>query len=115
MKAKNLSASEFADLIGVKRANVSHVLSGRNKPSLEFVLRLGETFEEIDLNTLLLNNKNQFQNGSNENNSDEKYFENAKNKNEYLATQNNDSKEIDRIVIFFKNGSFKEYRDNETS
>ena len=35
-----LSASGFADKIGVQRSSLSHLLSGRNKPSLDFIFRL---------------------------------------------------------------------------
>lgn len=40
MKSQQLNAAGFADEIGVQRANVSHVLTGRNKPSLDFIERI---------------------------------------------------------------------------
>ena len=36
LEEQQLSSSAFADTIGVQRSSISHVLSGRNKPSLEF-------------------------------------------------------------------------------
>jgi len=39
-----LSASSFADKIDVGRASISHILSGRNKPSLDFVMKVVSTF-----------------------------------------------------------------------
>ncbi|MBD3723928.1 MAG: helix-turn-helix transcriptional regulator [Flavobacteriaceae bacterium] len=48
-----LSASAFADKIGVQRSSLSHLLSGRNKPSLDFILKVDEVFEEVDLYWLL--------------------------------------------------------------
>ena len=39
----DLNASAFADKIQVQRSNISHLMSGRNKPSLEFVLKVVET------------------------------------------------------------------------
>jgi len=36
----DLSASSFADQIDVGRASISHILSGRNKPSLDFVMKV---------------------------------------------------------------------------
>jgi DNA-binding XRE family transcriptional regulator len=50
-----LNASAFADKIGVQRSSLSHLLSGRNKPSLEFVLKIVETFPEVDLYWFLIN------------------------------------------------------------
>ncbi|MFD2890701.1 helix-turn-helix domain-containing protein [Flavobacterium chuncheonense] len=49
----NLTASSFADKIGVQRSSLSHLLSGRNKPSLDFILKVTEVFPEIDLYWIL--------------------------------------------------------------
>jgi len=48
MEHVELSPSFFADEIGVQRSSVSHILSGRNKPSLEMVTRLLNRFPEIN-------------------------------------------------------------------
>ena len=53
LKIKGLSASKFADEIGVQRSNISHILSGRNKPSLEFVLKIFERYPDINPDWLL--------------------------------------------------------------
>lgn len=55
----NISASVFADKIGVQRSSLSHLLSGRNKPSLDFVLRVTDNFPDVDL-YWLLNGKGTF-------------------------------------------------------
>lgn len=54
ISVKNLSASQFADNLGVQRSNISHILSGRNKPSLDFILKLHEIYPEISLEWLIL-------------------------------------------------------------
>ena len=48
-----LSSSEFADEIGVQRSNISHVLSGRNKPSLDFRMKIKDRFPEIQWEWLI--------------------------------------------------------------
>ena len=48
-----LSSSEFADEIGVQRSNISHVLSGRNKPSLDFLMKTKDRFPEIQWEWLI--------------------------------------------------------------
>ena len=48
-----LSSSEFADEIGVQRSNISHVLSGRNKPSLDFLMKIKDRFSEIQWEWLI--------------------------------------------------------------
>lgn len=47
LQIQNMSPSQFADEIGVQRSVVSHVLSGRNNPSLEFVTKTLLRFQEI--------------------------------------------------------------------
>jgi DNA-binding XRE family transcriptional regulator len=55
----SLNASTFADKIGVQRSSISHLLSGRNKPSLDFVLKIMDVFPEVDL-YWILNGKGSF-------------------------------------------------------
>lgn len=47
MDSHKLNAGSFADKIGVQRSNVSHVLSGRNKPSFDFVEKLLLAFPRV--------------------------------------------------------------------
>jgi transcriptional regulator with XRE-family HTH domain len=49
-----LSASEFADEIEVQRSNISHITSGRNKPSLDFLMKINERFPELEWDWLIL-------------------------------------------------------------
>lgn len=51
-----LTASSFADKTGVQRSGVSHLLSGRNKPSLDFIVKLLDAFPELNLYWLLNGN-----------------------------------------------------------
>ncbi|MBN2237873.1 MAG: helix-turn-helix transcriptional regulator [Bacteroidales bacterium] len=53
ISVKNLSPSQFADKLGVQRSSISHILSGRNKPSLDFVLKIVEIYPKISLDWLL--------------------------------------------------------------
>ena len=53
MRAKNLKASDFAALLGIQPSGVSHILAGRNKPSLEFVKRIKEVFPEYNLDWII--------------------------------------------------------------
>ncbi|MGC4129932.1 MAG: helix-turn-helix transcriptional regulator [Bergeyella sp.] len=49
-----LSSSDFADEIEVQRSNISHITSGRNKPSLEFITKIKNRFPEINLDWIVL-------------------------------------------------------------
>lgn len=54
MEYKGLTSTQLADTIEVPRAIVSHILSERNKPSLDVVLKIVSTYREVDRNWLLL-------------------------------------------------------------
>jgi transcriptional regulator with XRE-family HTH domain len=53
MKCYELSPSQFADKTGIQRASISHILSGRNKPSLEVMLKIFDAFPGIDMKWLM--------------------------------------------------------------
>ncbi|TJY33448.1 helix-turn-helix domain-containing protein [Pontimicrobium aquaticum] len=102
----NLSASSFADKIGVQRSSISHILSGRNKPSLDFVMKVLSSFPEVDL-YWLLNGKGIFP--KTEISSKQKHAISLQQKNEENILDTVAASDIDRIIIFFKDGSFKNY------
>ncbi len=137
----SLNASSFADKIGVQRSSLSHLLSGRNKPSLDFILKILDVFPEVDL-YWLLNGKGSFPKKSESIDKKEDDIDNIS--KQTIPTPLNDkiipedlfserqhtnttpsleskktespnypsgytSSEIDKIVIFYKNGTFKSY------
>jgi transcriptional regulator with XRE-family HTH domain len=138
----SLNASSFADKIGVQRSSMSHLLSGRNKPSLDFVMKILEVFPDVDL-YWILNGKGSFPKtddqtfnsgqeidseitrplapiSSNESFvlgdlfSDVHYKELEKSKIQNPVDVKNsnfisDEGEIEKIVFFYKNGTFKVY------
>jgi DNA-binding XRE family transcriptional regulator len=53
LQTRQLSPTQFADALGLARPIISHVLSGRNKPSLEVVQKIIAAFPEISLQWLL--------------------------------------------------------------
>jgi transcriptional regulator with XRE-family HTH domain len=130
----SLNASAFADKIGVQRSSLSHLLSGRNKPSLDFILKILDVFPDVDL-YWILNGKGSFPKKTTINVDKEvnypaieerignNLFEEVPTENpiplqevketkqiEYKVP-NKDSNEapIDKIVIFYKDGTFKSY------
>ena len=50
---QELKSSSFADKIGVNRATISHVLSGRNKPSIDFLYKMIRTFPDLNANWIV--------------------------------------------------------------
>jgi transcriptional regulator with XRE-family HTH domain len=53
MDTKGFSAMSFADKLGIQRSGLSHLFSGRNRPSLDLILKILETFPEVSPRWLL--------------------------------------------------------------
>jgi len=132
MEHFGMNASSFADKIGVQRSSISHLLSGRNKPSLDFVLKIMDIFPDINLYWILNGKGNllneevdflkKFQQQNEEDHapiltqdlpSGKKMDdgpEAAISKNETSEIQNSkNDPEVFKIVFFYKDGTFKEF------
>lgn len=53
IEAEGLTPAKFADEIGVQRSSISHIISGRNKPSYDFIMKIIERFRGINTEWLL--------------------------------------------------------------
>ena len=53
LKVENKSSAEFADEIGVQPSSISHIVSGRNNPSLDFILRMLTKYPSLSTDWLL--------------------------------------------------------------
>lgn len=53
LAAENISQAQFADTINVVRASVSHVLSGRNNPSYDFIKAIMLAYPDLDMEWLI--------------------------------------------------------------
>ena len=63
LSAENISQSQFADSIGVARANVSHIISGRNKPGFDFIEKLSSHYPSLSLEWLISGKGKMYKNG----------------------------------------------------
>ena len=59
IKENNLSNSEFAEKIGIPKSSVTHLLSERNNPSLDIIIKISEAFENISTDYLIFGQENQ--------------------------------------------------------
>ncbi len=117
-----LSAAVFADKIEVGRSSISHILSGRNKPSLDFVMKVVKSFPEVEL-YWLLNGKGSFPPSEKPNPQPEvnqetstapipqKEINPEKNEMPSLFPQQGKSKPIRKIVIFYEDGTFEAFEN----
>jgi transcriptional regulator with XRE-family HTH domain len=54
LELEQITPSRFADLIGVQRSSVSHVISGRNNPSYDFLQKTLKAFPGLKADWLML-------------------------------------------------------------
>ncbi|MFT5436966.1 MAG: transcriptional regulator with XRE-family HTH domain [Ulvibacter sp.] len=109
-----VTATAFSEEINFNRSTISHLLSGRNKPSLEFVMKVLQKYPEVEL-YWLLNGKGEFPSEKKTTSPPVPKLQNNTAK-EIEATfseksSQNIDKTIDRIVIFYRDGSFKAYEN----
>lgn len=114
MKSGNLNSSEFADKIGVKRSNLSHVLSGRNKPSFDFLVKIISNYPNVNASWLITGETR----GEQPVNSSEKTVlsnpDTKSEKNVLTAREGREnSKSVSKIVIFYEDGTFDTYNPNQ--
>jgi len=111
LKMHSLTPSAFADKIGVQRSNVSHVLSGRNKPSLDFLEKILIHFPRVNAHWLItgaiVEGKQDLTAAQLIENEDE--LNRSALKTEKDKIDLNQQKTIERIVIFYTDATFKEY------
>lgn len=115
MEYYHINASVLADKMGIQRSGLSHILSGRNKPSLEFILKIISEFPDVDFYWLTLGEGSFPKSTTTNNSSSVKNLFTEEDKKPSLKIESNlptsfeNSSEIEKIVFFYKNGSFKEY------
>ena len=107
------TASSFSEKIGVQRSSISHILSGRNKPSLDFVLKVLSEYPEVEL-YWLLNGKGTFPSSTpisddTTTSSQEKIETQIPKVGNTIERLSQGDKSIERIVIFYKDGTFKNF------
>jgi len=56
LQVENKTSSQFAEEIGVQPSSISHIISGRNNPSLDFILKMLGKFGNINPDWLLFGN-----------------------------------------------------------
>ena len=88
IESKELKSSSFADKIGVNRATISHVLSGRNKPSIDFLDKMIRAFPDLNSNWIVSGDGLMYKSDG--------------------VKEVVKSKNIKKIVVFYDDNSFEE-------
>lgn len=88
-----LTPNEFSDKINIQRSSISHFLSGRNKPSLDFLIKLTKAFPDFNTNWFLTG---------------EGFVENITN-----VTNQKRAKKLKEIIKIYNDGSFEVFSSEE--
>ncbi len=154
LTTEKIASSKFADAVGVNRSSISHLISGRNNPSLDFLQKVLVKFPHINPDWLLLGQGTMYRNSANGKEHvvanpvlfEEKAApieEPVKSENKPIKPENtvlapepvekapitapkvqkavlnspipSSTKELDRIIFFYKDGSFDTYQPSDNS
>jgi transcriptional regulator with XRE-family HTH domain len=125
MEFKKQNMAQFADGIEVPRAVLSHILTGRNKPSLDVMLKLVSVHQDISINWLLLGEGEMLKEVAQGDLTDapigtmemltsimgdqiNKVQNNSENKRQLLPSASNE-KQVKQIVFFYTDNTFEAY------
>ena len=116
LEDNNITASALADELEIQRSSISHLLSGRNKPSLDFILKLLSKYPEINMYWLLNGTGAKYK--ADKTKPTERPIEQEPKKEiedeKLIAVEalSNKNKKIKHIVIFYEDATFESYTPN---
>ena len=132
LREKQLTATSLARLLEIQPSGISHIMSGRNKPSFDLVVKILSAFPDINPDWLLLDSDEVYRRGGTSSThdlfgfddqppqSDPSFdsqenieFSESKTEVENLSMQNfsakKSSKAVDRIVVLYADGTFESF------
>ena len=121
MQDNELGAAAFADTIGVQRSSISHILSERNKPSLDFILKILYAYPNVSVEWLLKGTGSEnvmnnpvvkqdhlaLESQEVESLADKPLLK--RNSNQNIIQKLTTSKQVERIVVCYNDGTFSTY------
>ena len=122
-----MDAKSFAKLIETNPSSISHLTSGRNKPSFDILQKIATKLPQVNIVWLLTGEGEIFQSetdnyvkqksstskmaGNEQNNINQGVFAFVQDKKEEKTVI--EKKEIDKIVLLYTDGSFKIYKNED--
>ena len=97
LKAENISQTDFADRIGISRAAVSHLLSGRNKPGCDVISRIIHEFPTLSAEWLIAGTGKMYRDSSSDSPAVQQVIPSP-------------AKQISKILVFYSDGTFCEVK-----
>lgn len=118
-----ISASGLADSIGIQRSSISHLLSGRNNPSLDFVLKVLDNYPKIGFDWFVkgIGSLESSPSPKDENSITPTLFEqessisasnkDVENKQSNIFKEKDRTKILDKVLLLYTDGSFDIYNE----
>jgi len=129
IRDEGITSSKFAEEIGIQRSSISHILSGRNKPSLDVFQRILRKYPNINSDWLILGIGKMYKDSTNNSNTEQKdiFSEIQDNENKDVQISEiedieneelevnpinsvNNKKSIEKIIIFYTDKTFDIYK-----
>ncbi|MFA8436644.1 MAG: helix-turn-helix transcriptional regulator [Marinifilaceae bacterium] len=128
--SEGLTSSKFADTIGVQRSSISHILSGRNNPSLDFIQKILNAYPSVNLDWLIAGDGDMYKSDdsptlfapSGATEEDQEVTQPPKLKKETQISSQTPipdpimemnpfvpGKQIEKVVVFYTDKTFREY------
>jgi plasmid maintenance system antidote protein VapI len=132
LRNKGLTSTQLARMLEIQPSGISHILSGRNKPSFDLVVKILRAFPDIDPDWLLLDGEQIFRTGESSPTSsadiapasEVSLFDSTKNieiseslgeqKNEQAPIFSNRSlqqKAVKRVIILYADNTFESFSE----
>jgi len=120
---KQYTSSKLAGILGVQRSSVSHILSGRNNPSLDFVVRMITKIPGLKTDWLLFGTGDMFEEEISQNDMPANLFSTSPSTNEDpdktsvpVVAQTKSAiisgKKIAKILVFYTDSTFEEFKQS---
>lgn len=110
IKTHGLSAASFADKVGVQRSSISHIMTGRNKPSLDFIQKTLKAFPRVNGDWLVTGRKLEEKKSEKEGVKSESPTKAQTKTKEVEKESTSDSgrvRKIDKVVLFYDDGTYE--------
>lgn len=118
LSEKKLSASRFAEIMDVQPSSISHLLSGRNNPNSEFIIKLLNRFPDVNPDWFLLGKGSMMRTFSDEEKSPKKELPLSGKQISILPAETMDdhlkeAKRIEKVIVFYTDRTFTVYTEDD--
>ena len=103
MEERQMNARQFAEEIGVQPSSISHILTGRNKPSIELIQKLLDRYPDVDVRFLITGVR------QTSTVADGEIREESIDETDSPSDSSEKTFKSERIVVFFNDGTYRDY------